>query len=566
MKYLNLNLEAFDYKKENETERFRVRVSNSPAGEQKLGDAETVTLPGDLRSRLRRLEKRCLTLEQMIALGEDLGGALFPPKVRDLYIRSLASLDEAEGLRIRLMIDPYALSDLPWEYVYLSDADVPASQKRANGFLVFNPKMSLVRYQQIGKALGKIETVGEESLRMVMLLSNPDNTPGLDLKKEEQNIREALKELPQIQAEFYPNVTIEKLLKILIKPAHIFHFSGHGSFEGSMGDAFGSEEGEGSLTLTGEDGQAVDFPAEKLALNLAGRGVRFAMLGACESSKVDQINAWTGIAPALTLAGIPAVVGMQFKVRDPNAIAFSNILYDSLAAGLTIDEAVTKGRLAIYTLGNNDERDWGVPVLYLRAEEGVLFPKPKPNVPLPPKPVSTPVNFHASREAIVTARGKRQTYLARLRDQLVRYFTRDDFIVLCSDVGIQNDELREGGLEVQANELVQRLENEGRIPDLVAYCSKLRPNVSWDDLTALNVRTLREAIVKSFSLEDLEILCSDVSQALAEAGIDLQVNLDLVEGNGKTAKVQSLIGYLDRRGYLPYLVKAVRESRPNIAI
>ena len=95
----------------------------------------------------------------------------------------------------------------------------------------------------------------------------------------------------------------------------------------------------------------------------------------------------------------------------------------------------------------------------------------------------------------MTPEEKRQSYLSRLRDQLVRYFIRDDFIVLCSDVGIQNDELREGGLEVQANELVQRLENEGRIPDLVAYCSQKRPNVSWDDPDSLGdvlTKTLRE--------------------------------------------------------------------------
>jgi hypothetical protein len=476
MKYLNLNLETLEYRKENNTESFRVRVTNSPAGEQKAGDAETVTLPDDLRSRLRRLEKRVLTLDEMIALGEDLGAALFPLKVRDLYIRSLASLEETEGLRIRLMIDPYALSDVPWEYVYLAGADTPASQKRANGFLAFNPQISLVRYQMIGRGLGKIETVGEESLRMVALLSNPDNTPGLDLTREVKNIREALKDLPQIQPEFYPNCTVEQLLKILIKPAHIFHFSGHGAFEGSMGDTFGSEEGEGNLTLTGEDGSAVDFPAGKLAMNLAGRGVRFAMLGACESSKVDQINAWTGIAPALTLAGIPAVVGMQFKILDSSAIAFSSILYESLAAGLTIDEAVSKGRLAIYTLGNNDERDWGVPVLYLRAEEGVLFPKAKAAAPAPTVQTGQP----------------------------------------------------------------------------------LQP--------AVNLRALREAIVSEFSMEDLQILCADIQQALADEGIDLQVNLELVGGNGKSAKVLNLIDYLNKRRRLSYLLKAVRDTRPDIGV
>lgn len=247
-----------------------------------------------------------------------------------------------------------------------------------------------------------------------------------------------------------------------------------------MADTFG-DEGEGALAFTDGDGHAVDFPAEKLAMNLAGRGVRFAMLGACETSKVDQINAWTGIAPALTLAGIPAVVGMQFKILDTNAIAFSSILYDSLAAGLTIDEAVAKGRLAIYTLGDSDERDWGVPVLYLRAEEGVLFPKARPKVPIP--------------------------------------------------------------------------------ADLTEKPLPLKPVPP-----PANLRALREAIVNSFSLEDLEILCADIQQALAESGIDLQVNLDVVGGNGKTAKVQSLIGYLERRGHLPYLVKAVRDARPNIGI
>ncbi|MGH9972096.1 MAG: hypothetical protein ACREBG_30485 [Pyrinomonadaceae bacterium] len=85
----------------------------------------------------------------------------------------------------------------------------------------------------------------------------------------------------------------------------------------------------------------------------------------------------------------------------------------------------------------------------------------------------------------MTPEGKRQSYLSRLRKQLVQYFLMDEFIVLCSDLEIPYDELRKGGLEVQADELVQRLENLGRIPDLVAYCSQKRPNVSWEDTDAL---------------------------------------------------------------------------------
>jgi hypothetical protein len=95
----------------------------------------------------------------------------------------------------------------------------------------------------------------------------------------------------------------------------------------------------------------------------------------------------------------------------------------------------------------------------------------------------------------MTPEEKRQNYLARLRHQVAEYFVKDEFIVMCSDLGIEYDELRQGGLEVQANELVQRLEKQGRISDLVAYCSQKRPNVSWDDPDSLGdvlTKTLRE--------------------------------------------------------------------------
>ena len=40
--------------------------------------------------------------------------------------------------------------------------------------------------------------------------------------------------------------------------------------------------------------------------------------------------------------------------------------------------------------------------------------------------------------------------------------------------------------------------------------------------------------------------------------------MELVGGEGKAVKILNLIAYLDRRGYLGYLVSAVRRSRPGI--
>ncbi|HLB72295.1 MAG TPA: hypothetical protein VJJ51_14725, partial [Candidatus Methanoperedens sp.] len=82
--------------------------------------------------------------------------------------------------------------------------------------------------------------------------------------------------------------------------------------------------------------------------------------------------------------------------------------------------------------------------------------------------------------------------------------------------------------------------------------------------TSVNKTALREAIIKHFSLEELEILCADIQQKMLNDGQDLQVDLEIVGGTGKAAKVLKLIEYLDRRGFLAYLVNAVRRSRSGI--
>lgn len=264
--------------------------------------------------------------------------------------------------------------------------------------------------------------------------------------------------------------------------AHILHYAGHGDFLGEMGAKFGTQVGKGALVLVGEDGEAELFPVEKLARNLVGRNIRLAVFGACETARRDQLNAWTGVAPALTRAGIPAVVAMQYSVRDTNAIAFSRRFYRALAAGETIDAAVTDGRLAIFNRSDMDERDWGVPVLYLRTPGGMLFPKTEP-------------------EAMPISKG------------------------------------------------VPRIGTEsGEEPERTSAVSK---------------RDLRSLMIGSFDIDELDALCLDAQVLLEEAEIELPVSVEMVGGGSKTAIVMNLIEYFDRRGYLEYLVEAVRNARPG---
>jgi hypothetical protein len=501
MTYLDFALEVFGYLP-GPPESFKVRVASSPVGERAIDMAEEVSIPAGLRQRLRQLERRALNIPEMIELGEQLADLFFPPRVRLDYYRSRERLAaEGQGLRLRIKFHTAELANLPYEYTYIGKLDAPAGRKDLNGFLALDRHISLVRSEVLAQAPHALQPVGDRSLRLVALLANPQSRdyPELNLEKEQQQINEALSVVDKIEPEFYPQATIQTLQDALVSNADVFHFSGHGDFKGDMGASLGSEEGEGYILLEdrADPNNPLPWPmrAEKLALNLRNSGVRLALLGACESGRRDGVNPWSSVAAALIVAGIPAVLSMQYTVRDENVIHFSRAFYRAVAEGQPIDLAVTLGRIAIANhCREENERDWGAPVLYLHGTQSVLFPRPQEISP----PQAT----------------------------------------------------------------IHSIPAGDAVPDRTtsAPVAPQPPTVPPADI---NKRALREAIVDRFNLEDLELLCADIEQDMADNGIILNVNLEVVGGAGKTAKVLNLIQYLDRRGYLQYLVDAVRRARPG---
>jgi hypothetical protein len=79
----------------------------------------------------------------------------------------------------------------------------------------------------------------------------------------------------------------------------------------------------------------------------------------------------------------------------------------------------------------------------------------------------------------------------------------------------------------------------------------------------VNRRDLRKAMIQAFSTGELNLLCADIQQDLADDGIELPVNLEMVGGEGMETRALNLINYLHRRGFLNYLVEAVRRERPG---
>src|SRR5262245_29769177 len=347
--------------------QFTVRVLTSPAGEMAPDQAVLVSYESTrLQDSLKKLDGRGLDRDGMIAFGTLLATLLLPDQpagdnsVYDLFARSMDQIDQDGGLRLRLRL-PEVLAKLPWEYMYVDRA----GSSGMDGFLALNPRVAIVRHEVMLRASTLEPASG--MIKVVAALASPPELPELNLAAEEADLHKAL-DRPGIEAVYLPQATLDEVLST-ISGASVFHFAGHGVFTTQQGEKLGTYTGSGALALFD---QTVD--AETLAVNLNGKGLRLAVLGGCETGRREGNSVWSGLAPALirSEAQVPAVVANQFKIQDTCAIAFSKQLYAALVGGLSIEEAVAVARTAAY---NEDEqgRDWGAPVLYLRPGDGYLF-------------------------------------------------------------------------------------------------------------------------------------------------------------------------------------------------
>jgi hypothetical protein len=360
--------------------KFTVSVFDSPVGQGEKKEA--VTVPDDLPKRIRRLDERQYDAEvgPQIELGEMLAGLLLPPYGRTLFAASLARLRDGEGLRLRLRLAD-ELADLPWEYACVQDA---RGERTTNGFLALDPRVSIARHEAVAVPGDWFAAPGRR--RVVVAMASPPPYPKLEkLPAEQQALKAELAKVAGLEAvyvpdlagtsaevETMPSATLKELLAALMERTDLFHFSGHGGFARDL--AVAEAGGAGMIVLADENGQGVLVPADRLAELLRGRGVRLVVLGACETGRRDGHNVWSGVAAALLRAGIPAVVAMQFTIQDRLAAAFDAAFYRALVAGFTVDEAVALGRAAIRVeAAGSNVRDWGVPVLYLRAPGGRVF-------------------------------------------------------------------------------------------------------------------------------------------------------------------------------------------------
>jgi|GEM_PF-2309601 len=315
-----------------------------------------------------------------LRIGETLFSALFSGQVGVLWARSLGVTPE-RGLRLQLRfrlesepLGPAFLHSLPWELLYQPDI---------RDFLALSRLTPVVRYLEVARPASVLPL--PSVLRILVVIADAPGLAPLDLARERREIEAAWGGSPQVEVQFLEEPMAEALREALLaSPFHVLHFMGHGGLDPSTGDG---------LLFFGASGGKLDSPSgevsgEALATLLKDfKTLRLVVLNACKTGRGGEgLDPFAGVATALVMAGIPAVVAMQLPISDLAAIAFSSTLHLRLAAGDPVDAAVTEGRQAIYTTSPGT-LEWAIPVLFTRVSDGRIFDRlgrRATDTPLPP--------------------------------------------------------------------------------------------------------------------------------------------------------------------------------------
>jgi hypothetical protein len=258
---------------------------------------------------------------------------------------------------LRFPADAVDLASLPWEAMW----DKRQAVLLSSGASELD---SLERYLDLDEALSPPLPAGKKL--HILALSPQAGIPD-SVRQSERAARlkswGALKDRGLIDWDELSPVTTRSLNDRMRNGPRpdIIHYYGHGVYK----------DGQGYLLFDSADapGKIRRLEAGKLATQLGG--IRLIMIHACQSAMVDDEESegglLTGVAPALSAVS-EAVVAMQLTIRIQAATRFSEVFYEEIARGRSLQAAVAEARRAVY-LDEEDSASWHVPTLYIRTRE-----------------------------------------------------------------------------------------------------------------------------------------------------------------------------------------------------
>jgi hypothetical protein len=480
--------EDFEIKIETEAEnQHTVSVIRTPSGEARtalqfgLSDRELSQNLATLEQLLDPSEAASKEGEQSVELfGKLLFGGLMREEMRSLYDRSqLIAKNRGKGLRLKLRIQSAQLAALPWELLY---------DERQGDFISLSRQMSIVRYVEVARAVEPIKV--EPPLQILGMVCSPKNLLPLDVVGEKQRVQQATEQLQSdglVELTWLQGNSWRDLMRAMRRGSwHIFHYIGHSGFD--------AENDEGYVSFCDSDDYEHRLNATQLGRLLRDhKSLQLALLNSCQGAKVGE-EIFSSTASTLVRQGIPCVIGMQYDVSDEAAIEFSNTFYELLAEGAAVETAVAEARQAI-SLAIEGVAEWGTPVFYTHAPDSVLFEMQReidrgvdqlPSTPrLEPGPKNDPAEPHLQQGEAARLRivNNENLYdhknLIRLRNILEEHYNIEELKTVCSDLGIDYENLGGEGKAGKARELINYLKRHQRMADLIELGLATRPEIPW---------------------------------------------------------------------------------------
>jgi tetratricopeptide (TPR) repeat protein len=295
--------------------------------------------------------------------GQALFEALLPDELRSLYYESRREASrQGKGLRIKLRIQPPELAVLPWEFLY---------DPRQAEYVCLSLTTPVVRYIEQPQAIEPLRVM--PPLRILGIVASPSDLAPLNVDREQRCLEEALAHLKAhqvVELAWLVNPTWRMVQQEIRRSDwHIFHFVGHGGFDRQANTGF--------IAFADDTGSADYLSATQLGRLLGDhKPLRLALLNACEGAQGSMGDLFASTAANLVRRGTPAVLAMQYPISDSAAIEFARTFYESLADAWPVDAAVAEARKAI-TFTASSTVEWGIPVLFMRASDGMVFDIPK---------------------------------------------------------------------------------------------------------------------------------------------------------------------------------------------
>ena len=352
-----------DIRVENSMEPGRYPVAIDSSAGDASGTLALNLADESLKQALQAIENSQTDESFFLKFGRRLFEALLPDQVAMMFRTAFGHARGAgDRLRVRLRLRPPELSALPWEFLYDPQPDL---------FLAISSNVVLSRYVVDAASFAKPMTV-TPPLRVLAAFSSPPDLPALNLELERNLLMKATRRAvdeKRLELHFLDHTTNASLRSALrdTKP-HVFHFAGHGHFDGQRGYLLFEDEYGDATKISDRVLREFfeDAPEAKLVV-----------LNACQGA-ASAGDAFSGLAPNLVQRGLPAVVAMRYPVPDRAALIFAREFYEALTqpTPTAVDVAAAAGRRAIYQDLGPDGRSWGIPNVYLRAEDGNIFAPP----------------------------------------------------------------------------------------------------------------------------------------------------------------------------------------------